>query len=89
MVGYSAYTLLLFLMKPFCFSSTLFAQQKRFKYRLSRARVVVEVVFGHLKPRWQRLAQKINMHVDNVPHIIAACCVLHNVCEIHDDDFDE
>ena len=29
------------------------------------------------------------MHVDNVPHIIVACCILHNMCEIHHDSFNE
>ena len=31
----------------------------------------------------------MDMHIDDVPHIIAACCVLHNVCEIHQDSFNE
>ena len=29
------------------------------------------------------------MDVENVPHIVAACCILHNVCEIHGDTFNE
>ena len=29
------------------------------------------------------------MDVKNVPHVIAACCVLHNVCEIHGDSFND
>jgi len=24
-----------------------------------------------------------------VPHVVTACCVLHNFCEIHGDSFDE
>ena len=27
------------------------------------------------------------MDIDNVPHVIFACCVLHNVCEVHGDKF--
>ena len=81
LIGDSAYPLLPWLVKPFPFSSSLNSQQKKYNYRLSRARVVVEIAFGRLKARWHRLAKKIDMHIDNVPHIIAACCVLHNVCE--------
>ena len=29
------------------------------------------------------------MHIDNVPHTIVACCVLHNMCEIHHDSFNQ
>ena len=29
------------------------------------------------------------MHVENVPHVVAACCVLHNICEIHGDKFND
>ena len=89
LLGDSAYPLLPWLIKPFPFSSSLNSEQKRCNYRLSRARVVVEIAFGRLKARWRRLAKQIDMHVDNVPHIIAACCVLHNMCEIHHDGFNE
>lgn len=26
---------------------------------------------------------------DNIPNIITACCVLHNICQIHGDVFNE
>ena len=29
------------------------------------------------------------MDINNVPQVIAACCILHNLCEIHGDSFDE
>ena len=29
------------------------------------------------------------MDLENVPHVIAACCILHKVCEIHGDSFNE
>ena len=47
----------------------------------------MEVAFGRLKARWCRLSKKIDMDIDNVPHIIFARCVLHNVCEVHQDSF--
>ena len=50
---------------------------------------MVEIAFERLKAHWRRLAKKIDMHVDIVPHIIAACCVLHNVCEINRKSFSE
>ena len=30
-----------------------------------------------------------DMHIENVPNMLRACCVLHNICEIHNDTFNE
>ena len=49
---------------------------------------MVGSVFGRLKTRWRRLIKQ-NMFVENVPCVVVACCVLHNICEIHGDNFDE
>lgn len=27
------------------------------------------------------------MNIENVPNVIVACCILHNVCEVHGDTF--
>jgi len=89
LVGDSAYPIKSWLMKPFPHSSTLTDQQKTFNYRLSRARVQVEIAFGRLKARWRRLSKQMDIHIDNVPHVITACCVLHNLCEVHGDTFNE
>ena len=50
-VGDSAYPIQPWLMKPFTDDSTRTHQQKHFNYRLSRARIVSECVFGCLKAR--------------------------------------
>ena len=89
LVGDSAYPIQSWLMKPFTHSPTLTHEQKQFNYRLSRARVVVEIAFGRLKARWRRLSKQMEIHIDNVPHVVAACCVLHNMCEVHGDTFNE
>ena len=51
--------------------------------------MVVEVAFGRLKACWRRLSKQIDIHIDNVPNIIIACCILHNMCEVHDDTFNK
>lgn len=87
LLGDSAYPLLPWLIKPFSFSSSLSSWQKLCNYRISRARVVVECAFGRLKGRWRRLSKQMDLHIDNVPNVITACCVLHNICEVHQDSF--
>ena len=85
-IGDLAYPLQSFLLKPFPHNSSLSDNQNTFNYRLSRARIVAENAFGHLKARWRCLTK---CNVENVPHIVDACCILHNVCEIHGDTLNE
>ena len=33
--------------------------------------------------------KRLGVDVCDAPEIVAACCVLHNVCEIHGDAFNE
>ena len=48
-LGDPAYPLLSWLMKPYIGTGLLTQVQRRFNYRLSRTRVVVECAFGQLK----------------------------------------
>ena len=89
LIGDSAYPLQTWLMKPFANTGILTREQQHFNYRLSRARMVVENAFGRLKARWRRLQKRNDMSIEHIPCIISACCILHNVCEIHEETFNE
>ena len=88
-LGDPACPLLPWLMKSFPDNGHLSRQQKLFNYRLSRARVVVEHAYGRLKGRWRCLLKRLDVSVEDVPNVIATCCVLHNICEMHGDIFDK
>ena len=88
-LGDPAYPLLSWLMKAFPDNGSLSRQQKTFNYRLSKARVVVEHAYGRLKGRWRCLLKRNDILIHDLPKLVAACCVLHNVCEIHGETFDE
>ena len=47
-------------------------------YRQSRAHIIVENAFGHLKGRWRCLLKCLDCHV-------ASCVVLHNLCKMFGD----
>ena len=89
LLGDPAYPLLPWLMKAFPDNGHLTRQQKTFNYCLSRARVVVEHCFGRLKGRWRCLQKRLDVQICDAPEVVAACCVLHNICEVHGDAFDE
>ena len=48
-----------------------------------------ERIYGRLKSRWQRLMKRNDMSIENIPNIVTAACILHNVCKIHGESFNE
>ncbi|CAM4587029.1 unnamed protein product [Lepidochelys kempii] len=78
-LGDTAYPLMPWLMKPY--TGTLDSSKALFNYRLSKCRMVVECAFGHLKGRWRSLLTDSDLSETNIPIVIAACCVCHNLCE--------
>ena len=48
--------------------------------------MVVENSFGRLKGRWRCLLKRLDVKLQNVPHVVSACVVLHNMCEMYGDN---
>ncbi|CAH1263518.1 uncharacterized protein [Branchiostoma lanceolatum] len=86
LLGDAAYPHLPWLMKPYPDNGALGRDRFKFNYRHSRARMTVECAFGLLKGRWRCLTKRLDVSLDNVPTIVGACCVLHNICEVHKDE---
>nr|XP_048711374.1 uncharacterized protein LOC125639019 [Caretta caretta] len=84
-LGDSAYPLMPWLMKPY--TGTLDSSQELFNYRLSKCRMVVECAFRHLKGRWRSLLTRSDLSKTNIPIVIAACFVLHSLCESKGETF--
>ena len=76
-LGDSAYPLQDWLMKPCVNRGNLNAEELQYNNHLSITRVVVENGYG------------MYLNVNNCCTIIAACCVLHNICEIMKEEFKE
>ena len=84
-LGDAAYPMLPWIMKPYPGTGTLSRKQCHFNYRLSRVRMVVECAFGRLKGRWRCLLKRNDCELNFVSTIVNACCILHNLCEVHGD----
>ena len=82
-----AYPLQPNLMKGYSRHGRMTADQRRFNYKLSSARYVVEHAFGRLKGRWRILNKQNDHRLGFVRTLVHACCTLHNICETNGDPF--
>ena len=73
---------------PFRDNGHLTADQTKYNKYHSSTRMVIERAFGQLKGRYRRL-KYLDVEVTNVPLIVMAACLLHNLCIIHEDDVEE
>lgn len=88
LVGDSAYTLHEHLIVPYRDNGHLTRKQKNFNFCHSSARMAIERSFGFLKGRFRSLLTTLDMkRVDLIPKYIIACCVLHNICLLKNDEF--
>ncbi|XP_033111060.1 putative nuclease HARBI1, partial [Anneissia japonica] len=92
LLGDPAYPLHHWLMKGFPVRENITREQRRFNYRLSKARMVVERSFGMLKGRWRLLMKRNDSALRNISHMVLSCCILHNFCieegEVYNPEWD-
>ena len=81
----SAYPATLRQVKPYKQNIMLNHSQKKFNKALSSARVTIKRAFGVLKGRWRCQLKRLDNNLENIPDIILACCVLHNITQLKGD----
>lgn len=87
LLGDEGYPLHNWLMKSYPSASQLTPPQCHFNSRLNDCRTVIDTAFSRLRARWQCTQRRSESHLELVPMMALACCVLHNVCEMHGDPF--
>lgn len=77
LIGDDAFALSVNLLKPFN-NRTLVYSERIYNYRLSRARRIIENVFGIMASRFRVLRSDILLDSEKTKKIAMACSVLHN-----------
>ncbi|MCO5585972.1 hypothetical protein L7F22_039908 [Adiantum nelumboides] len=90
LLGDCAYPARFWMLAPFKGSKDgLLPERYHWNYIQSSSRMPVERAFGMLKARFRILLKRCDMLLQNVPKMVRACLVLHNMCIVHADAFDE
>ena len=83
LVGDEAFALSEHVLRPYP-NKNLTCLKRIYNYRLSRARRIVECIFGILANKWRIFYRPIDVNPDFCDNIIKACCVLHNYVRKND-----
>lgn len=87
-MGNAAYTIHEHLMTPFQENGNLTDRQKNYNLCHSSAEITIKRTFVLFKGRFQSLLTTLDMErIDLIPEFIIACCVLHNICLLQNDEF--
>lgn len=86
-VGGPSYPALDWLLVPYGQEHLTWAQHA-FNERVEEALKIARDAFCRLKGRWQYLTKRAEIKVQELPAILGACCVLHNICEQLSEPFD-
>ena len=74
------------LMTPY--KEPLNVPQERSYNCLKRERLSIERCFGQLKKRFPILQSRVTVHLNLIPRVIVACCIMHNVAKYLQDPDD-
>lgn len=88
-IGDAAYGIHRNVMVPFRDNGYLTMRQKNYNHCLSVTRMIVERAIGLLKIRFRSLLDGLSLtDTEYIPTFIIACCVLHNICILENDELD-
>ncbi|XP_020577330.1 protein ALP1-like [Phalaenopsis equestris] len=84
-VGGESYPLLDWLMVPYSQKNLTWAHHV-FNERIAEAQKVGKEAFARLKGRWGCLQKRTEVKLQDLPVMLGACCVLHNICEMRGEE---
>ncbi|GKV03650.1 hypothetical protein SLEP1_g15920 [Rubroshorea leprosula] len=86
-VGNSGYPLLDWVLVPYT-QQNLTWTQHAFNEKIGEIQRVAKGAFARLKGRWSCLQKRTEVKLQDLPVVLGACCVLHNICEMRNEEPD-
>ncbi|KAJ0885920.1 putative harbinger transposase-derived nuclease domain-containing protein [Helianthus annuus] len=86
-VGNSGYPLKDWMLVPYTHQNLTWSQHT-FNQRLGEIEMIAKEAFMRLKGRWGCLQKRIEVKLQELPMVLGACCVLHNICEMNNEEMD-
>ncbi|KAG6485679.1 protein ALP1-like [Zingiber officinale] len=86
-VGGVGYPLMDWLLVPYAQRNLTWAQHE-FNEKIGGVHRVAKQAFARLKGRWGCLQKRTEVKLSDLPVFLAACCVLHNICEMRKEKMD-
>uniref|UniRef100_A0A7C8Z5H2 DDE Tnp4 domain-containing protein n=1 Tax=Opuntia streptacantha TaxID=393608 RepID=A0A7C8Z5H2_OPUST len=86
-VGTTGYPLMDWVLVPYTRQNLPWAQHT-FNEKLGEIEKITRGAFWRLKARWGCLQKRTEVKLQELPVVLGACCVLHNICEMRKEPID-
>ncbi|KAF7806761.1 protein ALP1-like [Senna tora] len=87
-VGNKGYPLMDWVLVPYNHQNLTWTQHA-FNEKVGEVGKVGKEAFGRLKGRWACLQKRTEVKLQDLPVVLGACCVLHNICEMRKEGMEE
>ncbi|KAL2338938.1 hypothetical protein Fmac_013384 [Flemingia macrophylla] len=86
-VGNSGHPLMEGVLVPYTHQNLTWTQHA-FNEKVGEIQGVAKEAFARLKGRWSCLQKRTEVKLEDLPALLGACCVLHNICEMMNEEMD-
>ncbi|XP_010541080.1 PREDICTED: putative nuclease HARBI1 [Tarenaya hassleriana] len=84
-VGNSGFPLTDWLLVPYTRTNLTWTQHG-FNERIGEIQAAAMAAMGRMKGRWACLQKRTEVKLQDLPYVLGACCVLHNICEMRKEE---
>ncbi|KAG7545683.1 Harbinger transposase-derived nuclease domain [Arabidopsis suecica] len=84
-VGNSGFPLTDWLLVPYARQNLTWTQHA-FNESIGEIQGIATAAFERLKGRWACLQKRTEVKLQDLPYVLGACCVLHNICEMRKEE---